>query len=471
MAEQTDAGSFTARVEDHALTRVPESERRSGWGLMMNTAGIATTLVQLAIAATVSGMVGVKWAIIAGVLVSIFGAALGWLMGHVAYVSGTSSTVTTRYYGLGHRGSILASLVFAFMILGFLALENALLYFGTLFMFGMAPTLINAVIIYGIFTIVWILLTMYGLPVVQRTSTFLLVLFVALTIAVAVLAVMGSHETFGQILASGRADPTAPLGPAFTLVIAILAGSAGALALVDADYARFARSTKDVGILAVGGSIAIDIVVVILGSIIGHASTDSVMAFLQANPAIAATQPGATIADKIQWMLQNDAGAYFIILAGITGFILMYVAQVKAQVLNTYSGSLCLSNLGESISGHNIGRLAMVIIGNIIALIMIALNILGLIASYLGILGTTTVAIAGVVIADYFIVRRCTPAMVKEMEEVNWAGVISVVIAVIVGTLLADHGITPLGFIISLIIVLILYPLLRVFVLRAPRRA
>lgn len=471
MAEQTDAGTFTARVEDHALTRVPESERRSGWGLMTNTAGIATTLVQLAIAAGVSGLVGVKWAIIAGVLVSIFGAALGWLMGHVSYVSGTSSTVTTRYYGLGRHGSILASLVFAFMILGFLALENALLYYGTLFAFGWAPTLINAIIIYGIFTIVWIFLTMYGMPVVQRTSTLLLVLFVALTIAVAVVAVIGSHESFGQILASGRANPTAPLGPSFTLVIAILAGSAGALALVDCDYARYARSTKDVGILAIGGSVAIDIVVVILGSIIGHASTDKVVAYLQANPGVAATQVGNTIMDKVQWMLQNDAGAYFIILFGVAGFVLMYVAQVKAQVLNTYSGSLCLANLGESISGRNIGRFAMVIIGNIIALIMIALNILGLIASYLSILGTTTTAIAGVVIADYFIVRRCKPAMVNEMEGVNWAGVISVIVAVAVGTALANNGVTPLGFIVSLIVVLILYPLLRTTVLRGSRRA
>jgi cytosine permease len=35
-----DAGDIRAQIEDHALTAVPESDRRSGWGLMMNTAGI-----------------------------------------------------------------------------------------------------------------------------------------------------------------------------------------------------------------------------------------------------------------------------------------------------------------------------------------------------------------------------------------------------------------------------------------------
>ena len=42
-------GDVRARMEDHALTSVPDSERRSGWGLMTNTAGIASTLIQLAI--------------------------------------------------------------------------------------------------------------------------------------------------------------------------------------------------------------------------------------------------------------------------------------------------------------------------------------------------------------------------------------------------------------------------------------
>ncbi len=48
----------------------------------------------------------------------------------------------------------------------------------------------------------------------------------------------------------------------------------------------------------------------------------------------------------------------------------------------------------------------MVVVGNVIALLMVAGDILGLIGSYLGILGVTTTALAGVIIADYFIVRK-----------------------------------------------------------------
>jgi len=460
--------SFTAKVEDHALTPVPLSERKSGWGLMTNTAGIASTLVQIAIAAAVTMIAGVGWGILAGVIVAIFGGALGWFVGHVAFVSGTSSTVTARHYGLGRRGSVLASLIFAFMILGFLALENALLYYGTLFMFGWAPTLLNAILIYGVLTIAWVLLTMYGMKVVQRTSTILLIAFVALTITMAVVAVSQSSLSLGDILSAGPIGGSGDGLANFGVVISMLAGSAGALALVDADYARYAKSTKDVGILAVGGSIMIDIVVVILGTLIVHASTGAAAQYLTDNPAAAASQVGDSIAAKVSWMIANNTGAYFIIIFGFFGFLLMYVAQVKAQVLNTYSGSLTLSNLVEGVTGKNPGRLTGVIVGNVIALLMIAGNILGLLSSFLGILGVSTTALAAVIIADYFIVRKRHAALQTETEAVNWAGVISVVVAAVTGSVLSETGITPLGFVVSLVIVLVLYPILRLYVLRAP---
>lgn len=473
MAETTPAdAALRAQMEDHALTAVPDSERRSGWGLMTNTAGIASTLIQLAIGGTVTLIAGVWWGLLAGVVVTAFGGALGWLVGHVAYKSGTSSTVTARFYGLGTRGSALASLIFAFMILGFLALENALLYYGTLFMFGWAPTLLNAIVIYGLLTLAWIALTVFGLPLVQKTSMVLLIAFVALTVVLAFVALGDSGMSLGQVFSGGPVVPGFDSDWArFSTVLSILAGSAGALALVDADFARYAKSTKDVGILAVGGAVMIDIVVVVLGTILIHAGSGVVSDYLTANPAIAATQTGDTVADKLAWMIANNSGAFFVVLAGTLGFILMYVAQVKAQVLNTYSGSLSLSNLADGLFGRNPGRVTMVVVGNVIALLMVAGDILGLIGSYLGILGVTTTALAGVIIADYFIVRKRRVADAGETESVNWAGVISVVGASVLGGVLQETGVTALGFVVALVVVLVAYPALRTTVFRpAPAR-
>lgn len=459
--------ALRARMEDHALTRVPDAERRSGWGLMTNTAGIASTLIQLAIGGSVTLIAGVWWGLLAGVVVAVFGGTLGWLVGHVAYTSGTSSTVTARLYGLGTKGSALASLIFAFMILGFLALENALLYYGTLFMFGWAPTLLNAIVIYGLLTLAWIALTVFGLPLVQRTSTVLLVAFVVLTVVLAFLALGDSTTSLGELFSAGPVVPGFESdGARFTAVLSILAGSAGALALVDADFARYARSTRDVGILAVGGAVMIDVVVVVLGTIIIHAGSGVVGDYLTGNPDIAATQVGDSVSDKVTWMIANNSGAFFVVLAGVLGFVLMYVAQVKAQVLNTYSGSLSLSNLADGLLGRSPGRVVMVVVGNVIALLMVAGDILGLINSYLGILGVTTTALAGVIIGDFFIVRRRQVADATETEAINWAGVVSVVGAALLGGVLQTTGVTSLGFVVALVVVLIAYPLLRQTVLK-----
>ena len=167
-------------------------------------------------------------------------------------------------------------------------------------------------------------------------------------------------------------------------------------------------------------------------------------------------------------MVNNNSGAYFIVLAGALGFVLMYVAQIKAQVLNTYSGSLALSNLSDGLFRRHPGRVAMVVVGNLIGLAMVAGNILGLINSYLGILGVTTTALAAVIIADFFLVRRRTVVDPARVESVNWAGVVSVVVGSVVGGVLQQTGVFQLGFVVALVVVLALYPLLRRSVL-APR--
>ena len=92
--------------------------------------------------------------------------------------------------GFGLRGSALASLVFTFMIVGFLPLENALLYYGTLFMFGLEPTTTNAIVIYGLLTVAWIVLTTFGLKLVQRVSTILLAAFAVLTVVMVATALV-----------------------------------------------------------------------------------------------------------------------------------------------------------------------------------------------------------------------------------------------------------------------------------------
>ncbi|MFD0692320.1 purine-cytosine permease family protein [Actinomadura fibrosa] len=447
-------------IEDHALVPVPEQERRGGWALAFNTCGAGTTLVVLGIGGGVSQTAGTRWGIAVGIVAAVFGSLLGWAVGHVCQVAGTSSTVTSRSYGLGVRGSALASLIFAFMVLGFLALENALLYYGTLFMFGWSPTDANAIAIYGVLTVAWIVLTTFGLKLVQRTSAVLTVLAAVLVLAVTAMAVSKSDVGLGDIWAYSPER----LSPGdVTAALSAIAGIAGALALTGADFGRFARTSRDVGIMSVVGSIVVNIVVVVVGTLIFQAGDAVVTDYLNdpAHAGVAATQAGATTAEKLAFMAHSNAGAYFIVLAGTLGFLVMYAAQAKAQVINTYSGSLALSNLADAVAGRGPGRFWMVVVGNVIGLLAIKADILDLINTWLGLLGILTTSLCTLMIVDFFVVRRRVPADPGRAENVNWAGAVALLVSSGVAYALTETGVTSLGFLVALVLTAVLYLALR----------
>ncbi|HKJ96340.1 MAG TPA: hypothetical protein VJ944_01200, partial [Thermoplasmataceae archaeon] len=237
-ANKTGKISESEIIDDYALGRVPQARRKSGWSLSWLSMGIVSTLVQLDIGYFVAAVAGMKLAIIADILVAIFGGTLGWAVSRVSFAEKLSSTVTSRFYGFGARGSVIASAIFGFMILGFLALENALLYYGTIFALGWTPNLGNEILILGILTVAWILLTTYGINAVLKVSSYLLIVFIILLGYMFYVAVFASGTGVGAIFSHGPLIPGMGSSTTrFMIAVTTLAGSAGALALVDADYA------------------------------------------------------------------------------------------------------------------------------------------------------------------------------------------------------------------------------------------
>ncbi|MBB1508414.1 cytosine permease [Tessaracoccus sp. MC1756] len=445
-------------MEDNVLNPVSEAERVSGWSLLANTAGVGTTLAMLLIGGTSSYMVGVGWTMVAAVISATFGSVIGTGVGRVAQSTGMSSTVSTRFHGLGARGSALASLIFAWMILSFLALENALLYNGTLFLLGWQPTMLNAIVIYSVLTVAWILLALFGLKLIQISSLWLTIIASALLIAILFIAVNRSTQPLGEIMTQ-RPEGFGP--GAFLAVLAGMIGFAGALALTGADFARYARNKKDVAIMAIGGNIIVNFGVVSLGALLYQAGDTVVAQYLSDNPALAESQMGDSIADKVQFLAHNNAGAYFVILAGIIGFIVMYAAQVKAQAINAYAGSLTLSNLFDALFQKTPSRIVMLIIGNVIALVAVYAGILGLLVQFLAALGIATFALCSLVVTDYFIVRKGQPASTRRVELFNWAGIIALLVGFAISYSLQVTGILPIGFLLTLVITPLVYVILR----------
>ncbi|MFF2009064.1 hypothetical protein ACFVWY_08330 [Streptomyces sp. NPDC058195] len=181
LPRSTDS-TLAAAAEDHSLARVPAAERRSGYQLALSPVSVATALVVFAIAGFTVVLAGFTVGLIVGVLVAAFGVFLGKALGRMAFETGMSSTITSRFFGFGLRGSSIGSAIFAFMILGFLAMESALLYQGTLLMFGLPDSWTTRVLLYGLMTLLWIGLAVFGLKLALRASGVLTAVTLLVTI-------------------------------------------------------------------------------------------------------------------------------------------------------------------------------------------------------------------------------------------------------------------------------------------------
>lgn len=467
------SNELNRKMEDHALEPVPASERQNWLSLSWNTAGIVTTLIQLFLGALVAFVAGLKIAVLSGVFVVIVGFLMGWGVGHIGYRKGCSSTLISRTYGLGIKGSVLASAIFGFMIIGFLAIENALLYKGFLFFFEMQDTLANQIVIYGLMTVAWILLTAFGFELVARVSSVTLIAFLLVLLWMVVDIVAQSGQSFLQALTFGTqlpAEAIAAMGidsdaDKFIFCINVLIGSAGALALVDGDFGRYAKRSKDIGIAALIGNVSMSLVMLTIGGMVMFAGMASIVDYF-------VTVRGMEVGAARQLALQSpdSIASAFIIFGGVLGAVLMVLAQSKAQVLNTYSGSLALTNLFDVAFNWRPGRIVFVVLANLIGLVMLYGEILALVNAWITILGVMTTALASVMICDFYFVRpRLGEIDVgKHREEIiNWSGVISVIVA----TVLAHYVLNryqPVEFFTSAITVFILYPTLRLATHKKP---
>lgn len=453
--------------DDHALDAVPLQERRSWLKLSWNTVGIVTTLVALYLGALLTFVAGVRLALVGGFIVACIACALGWAVGHIAYATGKPSGLLARHHGFGARGSVIMSSVFGFMMIGFLAAENVLLYEVILLLFGAPDSWPMRIGIYGAFVVLWSLLTAYGFNTVSRFSSLMVVAFLT-TLAYLLLSVVDrtqqswlSVASFGTQLQPERLAALGVVSERDKLVfcINVLAGSGGALALLTADLGRYAKRSMDVGIAVGLGAVACCIGMVLAGGAIMYSSVP-LLAEGMVTAGVAAQDEAVQLASSSP----EKVAAAFILIGGALGAALVVAAQSKAQVINTYSSSLSLANIFDSLFQWRPGRVVFVVLANLLSLALLGGELLSWFNAFLETLGILTTCFAAVIVADYFFVQR-QQRVAETPEAVNRAGIVTIVAAFILSEYVLV-ALLPIKSISAIVTALILYPLLRIFVLR-----
>ncbi len=450
--------SFRERAEDNALVSVPEDQRKNGHQLAVSTVGVATALVILAVAGFTVMLAGFWAGLAAGVTVAVLGFFLGWGTGRIAFATGLSNTVSLRFFGFGQKGSSIGAAIFGFMILAFLAVESALLYEGTILMFNLDDTWATKILIYGVLTALWITLAIFGLKVVLHATGYL----IAATILVILYMIFRTYvqgDASISDVTNYQAWTPGGFWTKYEAGLGLMGATAGTIALVATDFARYCRTRRDVAILSLAGPITQNIIMLVLGSMVVIGGIPQVAEYLM-NRTAGMTPEQANMAAG--GFAMNNTGAFFVVMAGWLGFVVMYATQAKAQAINAYSGSLALVNLVDALFGKKPGRVVMVFVANVIALIMIAAGILPHFADWLASMGAMTMALCGIMIADYYVVyRQKFDSTTHQVENWNWAGIITLHIAAGTGIVLLLTDTWQLGFFASLAIALVLYPVVR----------
>lgn len=459
---------LSAIIEDHALERVPDGERENWVKISWNTVGLITTLVIMFFGAVVCFVAGVKIALLAGTVSFVIGSALAWALARISVETGLSSTLITRRYGLGIRGSALASVIFGFLIVGFLAVENGLLYRGFLFFLEMNDDWTSRIVLYGSMTLTWIVLTAFGFAVVTRVSSVMIIgfLLVLVWMVFVVLSEAGAGLAQGLFFGS-QLEPAAlsAMGidsdfKKFIFALNLLVGPACALALNTADFGRYGKSTGHVGTAAMIAIFFQSLVMMLIGGVVMKSAAPAMVTYftdVAGLPAELARQQILQSPDSI--------AATFMLFGGVIGFLLMLLAQAKAQVLNNYSSSLCIANFFDALFNWRPGRLTFVILANVFALAMLYGEILHFVEQWIKLLGVLLSALATTIIADYYFVQQRLHDVADETDTVNWAGITAILAAVFCAHWLFKPW-QPFEVLTSIVCVAVIYPALRLTVFR-----
>jgi len=114
---------------------------------------------------------------------------------------------------------------------------------------------------------------------------------------------------------------------------------------------------------------------------------------------------------------QADVVQIFAATSGALGVIILVSATVKINDWNLYSSSLGFVNTLSTVFGLRVNRVVVTIAIGVVGTVLSAAGILDRFADFLTVLGVAMPPIAGIMVAEYFLVRRWRPALDEARAE------------------------------------------------------
>lgn len=358
-------------ADDYALDRVPDTARYPWWTVAVQRFGQLSDLTVFLLGATLgAGMSfwGAFWSLTLGsVILELVAIAAG-----IAGVrEGLSTSVLARWTGFGRSGSALIGLVVATSLIGWFGIQNAIFAEGLHALVDGVP--------------VWLWSIVTGLAVTAlvvfgfRWMAWIAYITVPAFLLLAGWSIVGelSEHSLGDLVGTAGFGEPMSIATGATIV----AGSYIAGAVLTPDMTRFNRTAGDVVKQTV---VSITLGQYVLGLV------------------------GVVLAYAIR---SADVVTIFAATSGTVGIIILVSATIKINDWNLYSSSLGFVNTLSTVFGVRVNRVVATVAIGVVGTALSALGILDRFADFLTVLGVALPPIAGIMVAEYFLVRRWRPVL------------------------------------------------------------
>ncbi|MEV0699109.1 cytosine permease [Saccharopolyspora sp. NPDC050389] len=353
-------------VDDYALTRVPTGARYSWWSVAVQRFGQVSALSQFLLGATLGFGMTFWNAFLALTLGAVILEIVAIFVGIIGAREGLSTSMLARWTGFGRAGSALIGLAIAISLIGWFGIQSAVSAKGLVALVGGLPEwgwalvfglIVTAVVLRGFGSMAW---------VAYVTVPAFLVL-VGWSIGVEL-----SQHDIGTLMAS------APPGPQLSLLegTTLVAGGFITGAVITPDMTRFNRTVGDVVKQTLVGITLGEYVIGLAGVLLAHA--------------VRSADITTIVTSSVGWV----------------GILVVVAGTVKINDWNLYSSGLGLVNFVGTVFGKKLNRGIATAVFGLIGSVLAAVGILDQFTGFLSVLGVVFPPIGGIMVAEYFIVRR-----------------------------------------------------------------
>ena len=352
---------------EFSLTAVPESERKSYISLTIIWTGFVFVIVSMMAGGTLAVGLSFKEVIYATLIGNVFLCLIAVAVSVIASKTGLTFALLTRY-SFGVMGSKLASIFVPIVNIGWYTIQGH----GEV---GEAICMVLSAIAMGVFAF-------YGVKAITILGYVAIPAIVFLSIATTIrsMGVLGSWEA---LMAYRPSAPITLAAGVTTVIGAWILSTATCIA----DIMRYARSTKEAVASALTGLLFGNILMIVCGAI-------------------------ATIAMN-DYDLTNVLLGFGLVIPAL---ILMTTNIFTTNVANLYSTSLNLANSFKA--GRN--KTLIVVIAISAAATLLKPYQVDFFYSFLNVLGNIVPPLAGIILADYFIIHRGSYGSLESAAFARW---------------------------------------------------